>query len=217
MRSGLAPAAMEFLDANVVHALNQDRGLTLEEHPTLLMEFSGFSEPGLREEMTFVEEICHGNHSLTIDKGIGSEERARLWEIRHQTYESIKRCHIGLSPLIMDVAVPLSRYSEMVAYSKNEVRDLKAYLFGHAGDGNLHVHVMDDPQNPKRWKRVEEASLNIVAKALEFEGTCTGEHGIGIGKIPFMNQEHGESLILMKRIKDLLDPDCLFNPGKLFS
>jgi D-lactate dehydrogenase (cytochrome) len=217
MRSGLAPAAMEFLDANVVHALNQDRGLTLEEHPTLLMEFSGFSEPGLREEMTFVEEICHVNHSLTIDKGIGSEERARLWEIRHQTYESIKRCHIGLSPLIMDVAVPLSRYSEMVAYSKNEVRDLKAYLFGHAGDGNLHVHVMDDPQNPKRWKRVEEASLNIVAKALEFEGTCTGEHGIGIGKIPFMNQEHGESLILMKRIKDLLDPDCLFNPGKLFS
>lgn len=217
MRSGLTPAAMEFLDANVVHALNQDRGLTLEEHPTLLMEFSGFSEPGLREEMTFVEEICHGNYSLTIDKGIGSEERARLWEIRHQTYESIKRCHIGLSPLIMDVAVPLSRYSEMVAYSKNEIRDLKAYLFGHAGDGNLHVHVMDDPQNPKRWKRVEKASLNIVAKALEFEGTCTGEHGIGIGKIPFMNQEHGESLILMKRIKDLLDPDCLFNPGKLFS
>ena len=86
----------------------------------------------------------------------------------------------------------------------------------HAGDGNLHVHVMDDPQDRKRWKRVEEASINIVAKALEFEGTCTGEHGIGIGKIPFMNKEHGESLILMRRIKDLLDPDHLFNPGKFF-
>jgi len=216
MRAGLAPAAMEFLDANVVHVLNCDRGLTLEENPTLLMEFSGYSRQGLAEEMTFVEEICQQNGALSIDKGIGSEERARLWEIRHQTYESIKRYHIGLSPLIMDVAVPLSRYSEMVDFSKKEVQDLTAYLFGHAGDGNIHVHVMDDPQNKKRWARVEEASSNIVTKALEFEGTCTGEHGIGIGKSRFMETEHGESLLLMKRLKALLDPENLFNPGKFF-
>ena len=216
MRAGLAPAAMEFLDANVVHILNVDRELSLEENPTLLMEFSGFSEQGLREEMSFVKEICRTNGSLSIDKGIGSSERARLWEIRHQTYESIKRYHIGLSPLIMDVAVPLSRYSEMVEFSKKEVGGLTAYLFGHAGDGNIHVHVMDDPLDSKRWARVEEASGNIVMKALEFEGTCTGEHGIGIGKCRFMSTEHGESLKLMKRIKKHLDPGNLLNPGKFF-
>ena len=216
MRAGLAPAAMEFLDANVVRVLNADRDLTLEENPTLLMEFSGYSRQGLAEEMAFVEEICQQNGALSIDRGIGAEERARLWEIRHQTYESIKRYHAGLSPLIMDVAVPLSRYSEMVDFSKNEVRDLTAYLFGHAGDGNIHVHVMDDPQDAKRWARVEEATRSIVMKALEFEGTCTGEHGIGIGKSRFMQKEHGASLMLMKRLKALLDPDNLFNPGKFF-
>ncbi len=216
MRAGLAPAAMEFLDTNVVHVLNADRDLTLEENPTLLMEFSGYSRQGLAEEMAFVEEICGANGALSIDRGIGAEERARLWEIRHQTYESIKRYHTGLSPLIMDVAVPLSRYSEMVDFSKNEVRDLTAYLFGHAGDGNIHVHVMDDPQDAKRWARVEEASRSIVMKALEFEGTCTGEHGIGIGKSRFMETEHGASLILMKRLKELLDPENLFNPRKFF-
>ncbi|MDD4092810.1 MAG: FAD-binding oxidoreductase [Smithellaceae bacterium] len=216
MRAGLSPAAMEFLDANVVHALNLDRGLNLEENPTLLMEFSGFSEQGLVEEMTFVEEICQANGALSLDRGIGAEERARLWEIRHQTYESVKRCHIGLSPLIMDVAVPLSRYSEMVEFSKHEVRDLTAYLFGHAGDGNIHVHVMDDPQDKKRWARVEEASRSIVMKALEFEGTCTGEHGVGIGKSRFMQTEHGASLMLMKQLKALLDPENLLNPGKFF-
>jgi D-lactate dehydrogenase (cytochrome) len=216
MRAGLAPAAMEFLDTNVVHVLNCDRGLSLSENPTLLMEFSGYSEQGLAEEMTFVEEICEANGSLAIDRGIGAEERARLWEIRHQTYESVKRCHIGLSPLIMDVAVPLSRYSEMVDFCKQEVHDLTAYLFGHAGDGNIHVHVMDDPQDKKRWARVEEASRIIVMKALEFEGTCTGEHGIGIGKSCFMETEHADSLALMRRLKTLLDPDNLFNPGKFF-
>ena len=116
----------------------------------------------------------------------------------------------------MDVAVPLSCYSKMVEFSKKEVQDLTAYLFGHAGDGNIHVHVMDNPQDQKRWSRVEEASRNIVTKALELEGTCTGEHGIGIGKCCFMLQEHGESLVLMRRLKTLLDPDNLFNPGKFF-
>ncbi len=217
MRAGLAPAAMEFLDTNVVHVLNADRGLSpgRKSHaahgifriqragPARRNEFCGRDLPGQRRRFPSIRASAPRN-------GRG------LWEIRHQTYESIKRYHIGLSPLIMDVAVPLSRYSEMVEFSKKEVRDLTAYLFGHAGDGNIHVHVMDDPQDEKRWARVEEASRNIVMKALEFEGTCTGEHGIGIGKSRFMQAEHGESLALMKRLKALLDPENLFNPGKFF-
>ena len=216
MSSGLVPSAMEFLDAEVVKVLNRDRGLELEEAPTLLMEFDGYSEEGLKEEMAFVEEICRENRSSFIDKGIGPDERNRLWEIRHLTFESIKRSHPGLEALIMDVAVPLSRYSEMVAFIKEEVSDLTAYVFGHAGDGNIHVVVMDDPKDPERWRRVEEANRQVVLKALEFEGTCTGEHGVGIGKREFALREHGEALHLMRRIKELFDPQGLMNPGKIF-
>jgi D-lactate dehydrogenase (cytochrome) len=136
--------------------------------------------------------------------------------MRHLTFESIKRQHPGLLPLIMDIAVPLSHYSSMVTFIKQEVRDLLAYVFGHAGDGNIHVIVMDVPSDIRRWARVEEAHLRIVEKALALEGTCTGEHGVGIGKRCFLPDEHGDSLELMKRIKRLIDPEGLFNPGKLF-
>ena len=216
MRSGLSPSAMEFLDGNVVAVLNKDRGLSLEELPTLLMEFHGYSEAGLQDEMAFVQDICRENGAVSIDRGIGQTERARLWEIRHLTLESIKRAHPGQLPLIMDVAVPLSGYSEMVAFTKEEVRDLQAYVFGHAGDGNLHVVVMDDPTNRERWGRIEESNERIVLKALSFDGTCTGEHGVGIGKRRFLPAEHGESLELMKQIKAFLDPEGLLNPGKFF-
>jgi D-lactate dehydrogenase (cytochrome) len=216
MSAGFSPAAMEFLDSNVITVLNRDRNLSMEERPTLLMEFTGFSEEGLRAEMAFIEEICVENGSTFIDKGIGQTERDRLWEMRHLTFESIKRQHPGLLPLIVDVAVPLSCYSDMVAFIKREVNELLAYVFGHAGDGNIHVIVMDTPTDGLRWALVEEANRRIVEKALQFEGTCTGEHGVGIGKRGFLQDEHGDSLELMKRIKQLMDPEDLFNPGKLF-
>ncbi len=216
MASGFSPAAMEFLDSNVIGVINRDRNLAMEESPTLLMEFNGFSDEGLRAEMIYIEEICAENGSTFIDKGIGQEERDRLWEMRYLTFESIKRQHAGLLPLIVDVAVPLSRYSDMVAFIKHEVSDLLAYVFGHAGDGNIHVIIMDKPSDNRRWAGVEEANRRIVEKALAFEGTCTGEHGVGIGKRSFLPDEHGDSLELMKRIKNLIDPEELFNPGKLF-
>jgi D-lactate dehydrogenase (cytochrome) len=216
MSAGFSPAAMEFLDSNVIGVLNKDRNLAMEERPTLLMEFNGFSDEGLRDELVYIEEICTENGSTYIDKGIGRVERDRLWEMRHLTFESIKRQHPGLLPLIMDIAVPLSRYSDMVAFIKREVRALLAYVFGHAGDGNIHVIVMDIPLDKGRWAAVEEAHHRIVEKALAFEGTCTGEHGVGIGKRCFLPEEHGDSLELMKRIKNLIDPEDLFNPGKLF-
>jgi D-lactate dehydrogenase (cytochrome) len=216
MSAGFSPAALEFLDSNVIGVLNRDRSLTMEERPTLLMEFNGFSDEGLRIEMDYIEEICTDNGSTFIDKGIGQTERDRLWEMRHLTFESIKRQNPGLLPLIMDIAVPLSHYSDMVAFIKQEVGDLLAYVFGHAGDGNIHVIVMDMPSDSRRWARVEEAHRRIVEKALAFEGTCTGEHGVGIGKRCFLPDEHGDSLELMKRIKRLIDPEGLLNPGKLF-
>ncbi|MCX8110707.1 MAG: FAD-binding oxidoreductase [Syntrophorhabdaceae bacterium] len=217
MSSGLMPAAMEFLDSDVMAVLNKDRGLKLHEMPTLLMEFHGYNEEGLKPELAFVEDICRENRCIFLDKGIGATERARLWEMRHLTFESIKRSHPGLLPLIMDVAVPLSRYSEMVGYIKKEINGLKAYVFGHAGDGNIHVIVMDNPEDRVRWNRVEEINERIVLKALSLEGTCTGEHGVGIGKRHFLKIEHGDSLEFMKRVKKMFDPKGILNPGKFFS
>ncbi|MDY0187879.1 MAG: FAD-binding oxidoreductase [Syntrophus sp. (in: bacteria)] len=216
MRSGITPGAMEFLDRDIVAVLNRDRGLQLEESPTLLMEFSGYSERGLEDEMCFVSEICRDNGCILLDRGIGPEERKRLWEIRHLTHESIRRAHPGLKSLSMDVAVPLSRYSALVALIKELVAGLTAYVFGHAGDGNIHVVVMDDPEDESRWAKVEAAHSRVVSSALDFEGTCTGEHGIGLGKKKFMAREHGESLETMKKIKELLDPRGILNPGKMF-
>jgi D-lactate dehydrogenase (cytochrome) len=216
MSSGLVPGAMEFLDAETVRAINRDRQLSLEEMPTLLMEFNGFSERGLKEEMAFVEDLCRENNCSFLDTGIGAEERDRLWEIRHQTLESIKRNHPGLLPMIIDVAVPLSRYSEAVLFAKEAVSGLTAYVFGHAGDGNIHVTIMDHPDDSERWTVVEEANSRIVMNALHLEGTCTGEHGIGIGKRKFMEMEHGRSLEMMRRLKqELLDPRGIMNPGKM--
>ncbi|MGD0276225.1 MAG: FAD-linked oxidase C-terminal domain-containing protein [Syntrophales bacterium] len=154
MHSGLSPSAMEFLDTNVVKVLNLDRNLSLEENPTLLMEFHGYSQRGLEDEMIFVEEICRENQSISLDKSLGQTERVRLWEVRHQTFESIKRSHPGLLPLIIDVVVPLSRYSEMITFVKDSVSDLVAYVFGHAGDGNIHVNILDDPGDETRWPHV---------------------------------------------------------------
>jgi D-lactate dehydrogenase (cytochrome) len=216
MSSGFSPAAMEYLDSNVIALLNRDRNLSMQEQPTLLMEFNGFSDKGLGVEMAGIEEICAENGSTFVDKGIGLAERDRLWEMRHLTFESIKRQNPGLMPLIVDIAVPLSRYSDMVAFVRREVSDLLAYVFGHAGDGNIHVIIMDVPADTARWAKVDRAHTRIVEKALEFEGTCTGEHGVGIGKRTFLTTEHGDSLRLMQQIKSLIDPQGVLNPGKLF-
>ncbi|MBN2430193.1 MAG: FAD-binding oxidoreductase [Acidobacteria bacterium] len=216
MSSGLTPSAMEFLDGAVMGVLNRDRGLDLEEKPTLLMEFHGFSEQGLQAELELVEDICRANGCVVLDRGIGPDERHRLWEMRHLTVESIKRVHPALHLLIMDVAVPLSRYSDMVTFIEEETRGFTAYVFGHAGDGNIHVVVMDDHHAPDRWCRVQDLNRRIVLQALEYEGTCTGEHGIGIGKREFMRREHGPGLDLMRDLKSLLDPQGILNPGKIF-
>jgi D-lactate dehydrogenase (cytochrome) len=105
----------------------------------------------------------------------------------------------------------------MVGFIKDTVKKLLAYVFGHAGDGNIHVVVMDNPDDRARWAQVEDANQKIVLKALDFEGTCTGEHGVGIGKSPFLLKEHGESLRVMKKIKESFDPEGLLNPGKFFT
>jgi D-lactate dehydrogenase (cytochrome) len=218
MCSGLSPAALEFLDVPTVQVVNQFKKLSLEERPTLFIEFHGASAAGLKEELEMVKEICYEKRSLRFDSGIGREERNRLWEARYGVRESIKVNNPGFYPLVIDTAVPISKYSDMVEWGQKSVenRGLKGYAFGHAGSGNLHMEILGIPEEKAQWQKVREAEEEIVHFALECGGTATGEHGIGIGKKKFMKKEHGESLTLMKQIKKLLDPNGIMNPGKIF-
>ena len=218
MRSGLSPAALELLDASTVQVVNQFKKLSLEEKPTLLIEFHGTSGPGLKEELRIVKEICGENRSVRFDSGMGREERNRLWEARYGVRESVKVNNPGLRPLVIDTAVPISKYPDMVEWGQKvvEKKGLKGYAFGHAGSGNLHMEILGIPEEKTQWQKVREAEEEIIDFALECGGTATGEHGVGIGKKMFMKKEHGESLRLMEQIKKLLDPNEIMNPGKMF-
>jgi D-lactate dehydrogenase (cytochrome) len=218
MRLGLSPAALELLTTEVVALLNRDSGLGLREEPTLFMEFHGASALALEEDIGPVQELCQEAGAASFQAGLGIAERNRLWEARYQTFESIKRAHPGLAPFIADVAVPISHYPEIIEYAGKVVRDygVVGYIFGHAGDGNLHLVFMGDPQDKEGWGKIEKANQAIVTRGLALEGTATGEHGVGIGKRRFMEREHGKSLELMRQIKALLDPQGILNPGKIF-
>jgi D-lactate dehydrogenase (cytochrome) len=218
MRSGLSPAALELLDSQTVQVVNQFKKLSMEERPTLFIEFNGTSSASLKEDLEFVKEICDENGCLRFDSGIGREEKNRLWEARYDVRESIKAGNRGFSALVIDTAVPISKYSDMVERSQEVVskKGLKGYAFGHAGSGNLHMEILGIFEEKDAWQKVLEAEEEIVHFALENGGTATGEHGVGIGKKKFMKKEHGESLRLMKQIKELLDPNGIMNPGKMF-
>ena len=218
MRQGLSPAALGLLTTEVVALLNRDSGLGLREEPTLFMEFHGASELALGEELGPAQELCQEAGAASFQAGLGIAERNRLWEARYQTFESIKRAHPGLAPFIADVAVPISHYPEIIEYAGKVVRDygVVGYIFGHAGDGNLHLVFMGDPQDKEGWGKIEKANQAIVTRGLGLEGTATGEHGVGIGKRCFMEREHGKSLELMRQIKALLDPKGILNLGKIF-
>lgn len=218
MRSGLSPAALEFLDIPTVQVVNRYKNLSLEERPTLFIEFHGTSATCLKEDLEWVEEICADHQYLRFDSGIGREERNRLWEARYGVRESIRANNPGLYPLVIDTAVPISKYPDLVERGQEilKKRGLKGYAFGHAGSGNLHMEILGIPEEEAQWQKVKEAEDEIVDFALECGGTATGEHGVGIGKRKFMKKEHGESLKLMRQIKELLDPNGIMNPGKIF-
>ena len=218
MGSGLEPAALELLTPDLINLMNREKALDLPEVPSLFCEFHGISRTTLQETAELARELCEDCGATGFAFGVEEAERKKLWRARHEAWETIHRAHPGRQTLIVDAAVPISRYPEMVIFSQRLVdeRDAVGYVFGHAGDGNLHVVLVGDPAAPAEWYRLEAINHAIVTRAVELDGTCTGEHGVGIGKRKFMRQEHGESLALMRQIKDLIDPKGLMNPGKVF-
>jgi len=216
--SGLEPAALELLTPGLIHLMNEEKGLGLKKVPSLFCEFHGISKTVLLETSDLAKELTETCGSTSFQFGIEEKEREELWRARHEAWETIHRAHQGKETLIVDAAVPISRYPEMVIFSQQlvEERNADGYVFGHAGDGNLHVVMVGNPNDGSEWSILEDINDHIVRHAVELGGTCTGEHGVGIGKRKFMDLEHGESYDLMKDIKKLIDPKGLMNPDKIF-
>ena len=216
--SGLEPAALELLPPVLIRLMNREKNLGIPEMPSLFCEFHGISKTALQETVALAKELCEDCGAIGFEFGIEEKDRRELWRARHEAWETIHRAHPGKETLIVDVAVPISRYPEMIVFSQKLVDENKTdgYVFGHAGDGNLHVVIAGDPNNEKEWATLEKINHQIVEQAIELGGTCTGEHGVGIGKRKFMALEHGESYQLMKSIKEIIDPKGLMNPGKIF-
>ena len=204
--SGLDPAALELLTPELINLMNREKELGLPEVPSLFCEFHGISKAALQETSDLARELCTDCGATGFKFGVEANERAQLWRARHEAWETIHRAHPGNETLVVDAAVPISRYPEMIVFSQKLVDENNAsgYVFGHAGDGNLHVVLAGDPDNETEWSLLEEINNKIVARAVEVGGTCTGEHGIGIGKRKFMELEHGESYHLMRQIKELI-------------
>jgi len=217
IRYGLNPAALELMDAAVVAEINRDRKMALDEKPMLFLEFHNVNTSALESQFGMVEGLLQEHRAETVVRGIGADERIRLWDVRHGALESIKRNHPGRSVLLVDTCVPISQYSEMVDKAREAVEREGAvgFVWGHAGDGNLHLGLMYDPADTAAWKAVERVNRAVVEHSIASGGTCTGEHGVGIGKLPFVAMEHGKALDYMRRIKAALDPQGILNPGKM--
>ncbi len=219
MGAGLKPVALEFIDPVTARNLNTTGEFQLREKPTLLLEFHSATTQSIEHELALAHEVCRDNACVFFEQGVGRAERDRLWKMRHSTYEVMVRNYPGVAFLICDVAAPVSKYPELVAACEREINALGlagASMVGHAGDGNLHPLVPYLPDDEASHARALGALGNMVRVALALGGTATGEHGVGLGKIPFMAAEHGASLEVMRAIKKLLDPHGILNPGKMF-
>jgi D-lactate dehydrogenase (cytochrome) len=214
--SGLDPAALEFVDAAHCKMLREADGLDLDDRPTLFMEFHAAQESTLEMGLEMVKEICDDLGALTFQATTDTAARKKLWHARHHSYEIMVRSHPDKQFFINDVAVPISAYPELIAFVEETRRtqQVASYMIGHAGDGNVHVEFPF--ANEAEYQKALAVNSTIVMKALELGGTCTGEHGVGIGKSRYLPAEHGAGLDVMRTIKQTLDPNGILNPGKIF-
>lgn len=214
---GIPIARIELVDALTVQAINRYSKTTLREVPMLFFEFHG-SEAGVEEQARTVQDIAREHGGLDFEWASRPEDRSRLWAARHDVYFASLNLRPGSRGITTDVCVPISRLADCVAATRAEIdaSGFIAPIVGHVGDGNFHTVILVDPDSPDEIDRAEALNHRIVRRALEMGGTCTGEHGIGLGKQAFMLEEHGAAAIdAMRLIKQALDPDDLLNPGKI--
>ncbi len=213
---GVPVARIELLDTLTVQAVNRYSKTTLRESPMLFFEFHG-SPTGVEEQAQTVQEIARDNGGQDFEWATRPEDRSRLWQARHDVLFACLNLQPGSRGISTDVCVPISRLAEAIAGTQEEIAatGLIAPIVGHVGDGNFHVVILTEPDNPDQVHAAEALGRRIVERALLLDGTCTGEHGIGIGKKDFLLAEHGEGVAVMASLKAALDPLGLMNPGKV--
>ncbi|HZC56449.1 MAG TPA: FAD-linked oxidase C-terminal domain-containing protein [Xanthobacteraceae bacterium] len=218
IQSGIPVARIELLDALQVRACNQYSNLTLPETPMLFLEFHG-SEASVAEQSERFGEIARELGGGPFDWATRAEDRSRLWQARHDAYWAVRRLRPGGTALASDVCVPISRLAECVTETQRDVEatGLLAPVLGHVGDGNFHLSLVVDLTDTDEVNRAKAFLERLVDRALAMDGTCTGEHGVGQGKMKYLPAEHGEpALAAMRAIKRALDPLDILNPGKIF-
>ncbi|MCK8778639.1 FAD-binding protein [Rhizobium sp. NTR19] len=217
IQMGIPVARIELLDDVQMRAVNAYSKLSYPEKPTLFLEFHGTEETVALQSAQFAE-IAAECGSDEFQWTANADERAKLWQARHNAYWAGRALAPELDGLSTDVCVPISRLAECVVETQADIvaEGLLAPIVGHAGDGNFHVLVLFDGKDPASVGKVEAFTARLTKRALSMDGTCTGEHGIGQGKMSFLEDELGGAVDVMRTIKKSLDPDNIFNPGKIF-
>ncbi|HEY8394524.1 MAG TPA: FAD-linked oxidase C-terminal domain-containing protein [Thermaerobacter sp.] len=216
IRAGVPVARVELVDEATIRAVNAYKGTGYPERPTLFLEFSG-TEAGVRADVEFARELAALEECLAFEFESDPQAREKLWEARHHAALAIAATAPGKKMMVTDVCVPLSQLPDAIRHARQmaEEHGVHAAILGHVGDGNYHAAFMVDPQDPEDVARAERVNAAIVEYALARGGTCTGEHGVGLGKKKYLATEHGPALALMRAIKRALDPNGILNPGKV--
>jgi D-lactate dehydrogenase (cytochrome) len=216
IQSGIPVARIELLDEVQIDAINRYSKFDYPVQPTLFFEFHG-SERGVVEQAESVQAIASEHGAGDFRWALKAEERNRLWQARHDAYFAGLALRPGAKGWPTDVCVPISRLADCILETKRDVLEAKllAPLVGHVGDGNFHLCFIIHPDDPAEMARAKSVNDRMIARALAMGGTCTGEHGIGSGKIDCLEKEHESALPAMRLIKRALDPDNRMNPGKV--
>ena len=215
---GVPIARSEYLCENTIRAVNAASKLGLRERHTLFFEFHG-SEAGVREQAETVQALAAEHGGQDFEWATRPEDRNRLWDARHKAYFSCLQVRPGCRAISTDTCVPISRLAESIRGARRilDTASFPTMLLGHVGDGNFHAVALIDADDANEVAEAERLNDEIVRLALAMDGTCTGEHGVGLHKIGFLEEEAGDdALDLMRRIKRALDPDDIMNPGKIF-
>ncbi len=218
MQAGVPMARIELLDRTAIVACNAHANLALPEEPTLFIEFQG-SAAAVTDQVELFESISGEFNAGTMKRATQTEERNRLWKARHNALPAARSMVPGSVTWVTDVCVPLSELADAIATVSLEIEEagLCAPILGHVGDGNFHVFFVLKPDDKDGWKKAGVINKAMVQRAISVGGTCTGEHGVGIGKQQALFIEHGsDAIACMSRIKTALDPMNIMNPGKIF-
>jgi D-lactate dehydrogenase (cytochrome) len=218
MQMGLGIARIELLDEVQIRSVNIYSKLSLPETPTLFLEFHG-TQAAAQEQVELFKELAEGEGGGPFEWAERPEDRNRLWQARHDVYWASMALRPGAKVMATDVCVPMSRLAECITKTHEDIQrcGFIAPIVGHVGDGNFHVCVLTDIDNKEEIAAVAAFSDRLAERALAMDGTCTGEHGVGTGKMKFMEKEHGPAVAVMSALKKALDPYNILNPGKIIA